>query len=51
MYYSTYILHFSSILPSFSMHYEQVKESADYLLSRTTYRPKVAIVCGTGLGQ
>jgi len=35
---------------SAGMSYEEVKESADYLLQGTHYRPKIAIICGTGLG-
>ncbi|XP_026220321.1 purine nucleoside phosphorylase 6 [Anabas testudineus] len=30
--------------------YEQYKETADWLLKHTSHRPKVAIVCGSGLG-
>ena len=32
------------------MSYERCSESAKFLLSRTAYRPSVAIICGTGLG-
>ncbi|TRY63967.1 hypothetical protein TCAL_11165 [Tigriopus californicus] len=32
-----------------SMHFEPVNESAQYLLQRTKYRPKVAVICGSGL--
>ncbi|XP_060692146.1 purine nucleoside phosphorylase 4a [Hemiscyllium ocellatum] len=31
--------------------YETYKETADWLLSKTSYRPKVAIICGSGLGK
>jgi purine nucleoside phosphorylase len=30
--------------------FEQVEETAKYILSKTKYRPEIAIVCGTGLG-
>jgi len=30
--------------------YEIVKESADYILSKTKHRPKIGIICGSGLG-
>jgi purine-nucleoside phosphorylase len=30
--------------------YEKVKDIADWLLARTELRPKIAIVCGSGLG-
>lgn len=30
--------------------YERVKEIADWLLSKTQFRPKIGIVCGSGLG-
>ena len=33
------------------MDFESVSESADYLLTKTKYRPKLAIVCGSGLGN
>ncbi|KAL7878824.1 hypothetical protein AOLI_G00097980 [Acnodon oligacanthus] len=33
-----------------SYTYEKYKETADWLLSHTHIRPKVAIICGTGLG-
>ena len=33
-----------------AMNYERCSESAKFLLSRTKYRPSVAIICGTGLG-
>ncbi|XP_043566014.1 purine nucleoside phosphorylase 4a [Chiloscyllium plagiosum] len=31
--------------------YETYKETADWLLSKTSHRPKVAIICGSGLGS
>ncbi|KAJ8339696.1 hypothetical protein SKAU_G00343290 [Synaphobranchus kaupii] len=33
-----------------SYTYEEYKETADWLLDHTTKRPKVAIICGSGLG-
>ncbi|KAJ8406636.1 hypothetical protein AAFF_G00302100 [Aldrovandia affinis] len=33
-----------------SYTYEEYRETADWLLSRTPLRPKVAIICGSGLG-
>eukprot|EP00063_Salmo_salar_P056402 XP_014031237.1 PREDICTED: purine nucleoside phosphorylase-like [Salmo salar] len=30
--------------------YKQYKETADWLLERTQHMPKVAIICGSGLG-
>lgn len=33
-----------------SDNYEQCRDAADWLLSRTKVRPTVAIVCGSGLG-
>jgi len=30
--------------------YENVNESADYILKRTKHRPKIGIICGSGLG-
>ena len=35
----------------FRMDFESVLQSANYLLTRTKYRPKLAIVCGSGLGK
>ena len=32
------------------MSFEQVTISVDYLKEKTQYRPKIAIICGTGLG-
>ena len=33
------------------MDFDLVSESANYLLKRTKYRPKIAIICGSGLGK
>ncbi|XP_061101887.1 purine nucleoside phosphorylase 6 isoform X2 [Conger conger] len=33
-----------------SYTFEEYKETADWLLAHTTQRPKVAIICGSGLG-
>merc|ERR1712110_419008 len=33
------------------MDFKSVSESANYLLTRTKYRPKVGIICGSGLGS
>lgn len=30
--------------------YDEYKETADWLLAHTKQRPKVAIICGSGLG-
>lgn len=30
--------------------YEQVMESSNYILTRTRHRPKIGIICGSGLG-
>lgn len=32
-----------------SMSYEKVQESANYMLQNTKHRPKIAIICGSGL--
>jgi len=32
------------------MDFNSISESANYLLSRTKHRPKIAIICGSGLG-
>ena len=32
------------------MQWETVQETAEFLLSRTKYRPRIAIILGTGLG-
>lgn len=39
---------FSSLF--FRYTYEEYKETADWLLSHVEQRPKVAIICGSGLG-
>ena len=31
-------------------NYERIKSIADWLLERVSIRPKIAIVCGSGLG-
>ena len=31
--------------------FERVSASADYLMDRTKLRPKIAIICGSGLGK
>lgn len=33
-----------------SYSYEEYRETADWLLAHTDFRPKVAIICGSGLG-
>ena len=33
------------------MDFNSISESANYLLSRTKHRPKIAIICGSGLGK
>jgi len=33
-----------------SYSYEEYKETSDWLLANTDIRPKVAIICGSGLG-
>jgi len=30
---------------------QSIKTTADWLQSRTKYRPKVAVICGSGLGS
>lgn len=35
---------------SVSYKYEDYRETADWLLSHTEQRPKIAIICGSGLG-
>jgi purine-nucleoside phosphorylase len=32
------------------MDYDRCNESAQFLMSRTSLRPKIGIICGTGLG-
>lgn len=34
----------------FRYKYEECKETVDWLLAHTNIRPKVAIICGSGLG-
>lgn len=38
-------------LIAFIYSYEEYKETADWLLAHTEQRPKVAIICGSGLGS
>ena len=33
------------------MDFNSISESANYLLNRTKHRPKIAIICGSGLGM
>lgn len=39
------------IFAHFSYPYESIEEIANYLLAKTKYRPKIGIICGTGLGH
>ncbi|XP_065572394.1 purine nucleoside phosphorylase-like isoform X2 [Artemia franciscana] len=39
---------FLSIFSKFT--YDVIKQSADFLLARTKHRPKIGIICGSGLG-
>ena len=32
-------------------YYDEVKKAADYILSKTTNRPEIGIVLGSGLGS
>ena len=41
---------FNEIILSSDYTYELVKDIADWLLERTELRPKIGIVCGSGLG-
>ena len=34
-----------------SLSYEQVSSSDEFLLNGTKHRPKIAIICGSGLGS
>lgn len=36
---------------NFRYGYESIEEIANYLLARTKFRPKIGIICGTGLGH
>jgi len=36
--------------PTDPLNYDKLHESADHILINTAYRPKVAIICGSGLG-
>ncbi|KAG7269214.1 hypothetical protein CRUP_011853 [Coryphaenoides rupestris] len=42
--------HHGQLRVSATHSYEECKETADWLLNHTKQRPKVAIVCGSGLG-
>ncbi|KAL7977637.1 hypothetical protein Chor_009586, partial [Crotalus horridus] len=42
--------HLISIFSGFRFTYEDYKRTADWLLSKTKHRPRVAIICGSGLG-
>ncbi|XP_058792873.1 purine nucleoside phosphorylase-like [Phymastichus coffea] len=44
----TQVKHAPQSQPQFS--YEALQESAQYLLDRTTIRPRIGIICGSGLG-
>ncbi len=33
------------------MAFERVSVSANYLMDHTEHRPKIAIICGSGLGN
>jgi purine-nucleoside phosphorylase len=35
----------------FRYPYESIEDIANYLLNKTKYRPKIGIICGTGLGH
>ena len=35
---------------SFRHNYEEVKKITDFLLSKTSYRPTIGVICGSGLG-
>ena len=35
----------------FSFSFDTISISANYLLERTSYRPVIGIICGSGLGQ
>ena len=34
-----------------SFTYEDTKQIADFILTKTEYRPKLGIICGSGLGN
>lgn len=36
---------------NFRYTFEALQESADYLLQRITIRPKIAVICGSGMGK
>ena len=35
----------------FRISYDVVNVSAEYIKERTTYRPEIGIICGSGLGK
>ena len=35
----------------YSYTFEMVDESSQYLLARTHHRPRIGIICGSGLGE
>jgi len=39
------------VLHVYFASYDSVKEIADYLLTITEIRPKIGIICGSGLGD
>lgn len=36
---------------NYSYSYEMIQSMADYLLKRVRSRPKIGIICGSGLGE
>lgn len=38
-------------IPEQPYSYEIIKEIADFLLERVKEKPKIGIICGTGLGE
>jgi len=36
---------------TFSYTYDDIETTANFLLQSTNYRPKIGIICGTGLGK
>uniref|UniRef100_T1J2B2 Purine nucleoside phosphorylase n=1 Tax=Strigamia maritima TaxID=126957 RepID=T1J2B2_STRMM len=37
-------------MTEFGYSYDEIKKTADFLAERTTHRPKIGIICGSGLG-
>ena len=35
----------------FSISYEKIKVCSDYILANSSHRPKIGIICGSGLGR